>query len=221
MERAFSGKPRALARAALSGAAAVSVCVALLLGSRFSWRFAALSGWDCGALVMLLLAWRIILTSGAPTTRTRAAADDPGRTAVYVLVLLTSGSSLLATAALVHRAQSMPGGEGDALVLLSIANVTLCWALTQTAFALRYAHLYYRGDAAGGIEFPGGKPPAYLDFAYFAFTVGMTFQVSDTAVSIALIRHTVLLHGVLSFIYNTAIIAFVLNVIFNFAGGSR
>src|SRR5882724_5925460 len=104
----------------------------------------------------------------AEATQARAAAEDPGRTAVYALVLLTSGSSLLATTALVHRARLLPGSEGGALVGLSLANVALCWALTHTTFTLRYAHLYYRRDeeGVGGVEFPGGAQPSYFDFAY-------------------------------------------------------
>ncbi len=92
----------------------------------------------------------------------------------------------------------------------------LSWALTHTAFTLRYAHLSPREDAegVGGIEFPGGGRPCYLDFAYLAFTIGMCFQVSDTTVCSRQIRSTVLLHAALSFFYNTAILAFVLNLVF-------
>ena len=106
------------------------------------------------------------------------------------------------------------------LVALCLLNVALSWALTQTSFALRYAHLYYREDkeGVGGVDFPGGAPPAYFDFAYFAFTVGMCFQVSDTTVSSPQIRRAVLLHATLSFVYNTAILAFVLNLVFGLAG---
>ncbi len=97
--------------------------------------------------------------------------------------------------------------------------MALSWALTHTAFTLRYAHLYYREDAegVGGVEFPGGARPSYFDFAYFAFTIGMCFQVSDVAVSSPQIRRAVLLHATLSFLYNTAILAFVLNLAFGLA----
>jgi uncharacterized membrane protein len=184
-----------------------------------SWRVAALAAWEAGGLSLLLLAWLTIVTCSAEATQTRAAAEDPGRTAVYALVLLTSGSSLLATTALVHRARLLPGSSGDALVAFSLANIALCWALTHTAFTLHYAHLYYRRDeeGVGGVEFPGGARPSYFDFAYLAFTVGMCFQVSDTTVSSPQIRRAVLLHAVLSFVYNTAILAFVLNLVFGFA----
>lgn len=189
------------------------------MGPRLSWRFAALIAWEAGSVSLLLLAWSTIVSCSAETTQQRAAAEDPGRTAVYALVLLTSGSSLLATTALVHRARLLPGTTGNTLVALSLANVALCWALTHTAFTLRYAHLYYRRDeeGVGGVEFPGGAPPSYFDFAYLAFTIGMCFQVSDASVSSPQIRRAVLLHAVLSFVYNTAILAFVLNLVFGLA----
>jgi uncharacterized membrane protein len=181
---------------------------------------AAFAAWVAGGACLLALAWWTIVRCSPAVTRQRAAGEDPGRTFVNVLVLLTSGSSLLATAALIRRAKMIAGAEGDALVVLSLLNVALCWALTHTAFTLRYAHLYYREDAegVGGVDFPGGSAPSYLDFAYLAFTVGMCFQVSDAMVSSPQIRRTVLLQAVLSFVYNTAILAFVLNLVFGFAG---
>ena len=212
--------PHALARAAISISAGAAVGLGLLIGLRLSWRLAALTAWDAGGLTLLVLAWLTIAMSSAERTRKRAGADDPGRTVVYLIVLLSSGASLLITTALVRRARLIAGSEGDALVALCLANVALCWALTHTAFTLRYAHLYYREDfeGVGGVEFAGGSPPSYFDFAYFAFTVGMCFQVSDTTVTSAQIRRAVLLHATLSFVYNTAILAFVLNLVFGFAG---
>jgi uncharacterized membrane protein len=212
--------PRALARAAISSAVAVALGLGLVVGLRISWRVAALTAWDAGGLSLLLLAWMTIAMSSPETTHERAAAEDPGRTAVYALVLLSSGASLLATTALVRRARLIAGNQAEALVALCLANVALCWALTHTAFTLRYAHLYYREDdeGVGGVEFPGGARPSYFDFAYLAFTIGMCFQVSDTSVSSPQIRRAVLLHATLSFIYNTAILAFVLNLVFGFVG---
>lgn len=203
----------------ISCSVAIATAVAVVVGPRWSWLLAALTGWEAGGLSLLALAWFTVVTSSAEGTQKRAAAEDPGRTVVYALVLLTSGSSLLGTIALVHRAKALAGTEGDVLVALSVANVALSWVLTHTAFTLRYAHLYYRRDdeGVGGIEFPGGAAPSYFDFAYFAFTIGMCFQVSDATVTSPQIRRGVLLHAVLSFVYNTAILAFVLNVVFGFA----
>ncbi len=188
-------------------------------GQQAPWSLAALSGWDAGGLVLLVLAWLVIKGSDAEITQRRAAASDPGRTVVYVLVVLASAASLLSSTALVRKAKLVPGARGDALVLLCLATVALSWALTHTAFALRYAHLYYREDdeGVGGIEMPGGQRPAYFDFAYLAFTVGMCFQVSDVTVASPQIRRVLLLHALLAFVYNTAVLAFVLNLVFGFA----
>src|SRR5205085_264873 len=97
-----------------------------------------------------------------------------------------------------------------------LLTVALSWAITHTSYTLRYAHLYYREDTegVGGVELPGGGQPSYFDFAYFAFTVGMCFQVSDVVVTSAQIRRAVLGHAVLSFAYNTVILAFTLNLVF-------
>lgn len=212
--------PGSLWRAAIAGGAAVAVSVGLLAFARLPWRLAALTGWEAGALSLLAMAWLTIAGSSAEATRQRASRDDPGRTFLYALVLLGSGVNLLSATFLVRRARLLAGPQADLLVALCLANVLLCWALTHTAFALRYAHLYYRDDdeGVGGVEFPGGAQPSDFDFAYLAFTIGMTFQVSDTTVSSPQIRRAVLLHATLSFVYNTAVLAFVLNLVFGLAG---
>ena len=208
---------RALSRAALSSAAGLAV--ALLLGLFLPWRIAAYSGWNAGLLALLVLVWPHLWTNSAADTHAHAAAEDPGRAAVMLIVLAASGSSLLSTVALLHRAKAIAGAEGSALVALCIVNVSLCWAVAHTAFALRYAHLYYREDeeGVGGVEFPGGAAPRYFDFAYLAFTIGMCFQVSDTTVSSPQIRRMVLLHALMAFAFNTAILAFALTFIFGLA----
>lgn len=209
---------RALTRAALSCAAGLGV--ALVLSLLLPLRLAAYSGWNAGLLTLLGLAWLQIWKRSAADTRARAAAEDPGRAAVTLIVLIASGSSLLSSVALLHRAKAIAGAEGDALTALCIVNVSLCWAVAHTAFALRYAHLYYREDdeGVGGVEFPGQAAPCYFDFAYLAFTIGMCFQVSDTTVSSPQIRRTVLQQALIAFVFNTAIIAFALNLLFGLAG---
>ena len=99
-------------------------------------------------------------------------------------------------------------------------TVALAWAIGHTAFTFRYAHLFYREDdeGIGGVTFSGANDPTYFDFAYFAFTIGMCFQVSDASVTSCQIRRAVLVHAVLSFAYNTLILAFVLNLVFGAVG---
>jgi uncharacterized membrane protein len=186
---------------------------------RFPGAAARLIGWDIAGLSLLALAWTLISSANARLTQTRAAEEDPGRTLVYVIVVLTSSASLLAATVLVSTVRSMDPGSKHLLAGLCLLAVVLAWTLTHTAFVFRYAHLYYREDAegVGGVEFPGKQPPTYLDFAYFAFTVGMCFQVSDVCVTSSQIRRAVLLHAVISFAYNSVILAFVLNLVFSAA----
>ncbi len=179
-----------------------------------------LVGWNVAGVALLALSWAGIVGADAHTTRDRAGSEDPGRTLVYVIVVVTSAVSLLAATLVVHTAGSLPDGLRFAAVGLCLATVALAWSMTHTAFTYRYAHLYYREDAegVGGVELPGGHPPTYLDFAYLAFTIGMCFQVSDVCVTSRQIRRAVLLHAVMSFAYNSTILAFVLSLVFATAG---
>lgn len=188
--------------------------------SQLSTATRVLVAWVAGGVLLLVLAFVIIARADAEETRRRAAAHDPGRTTVWIIVLVTSGFSLLAATVAVHHVKELPGIEGPLLLGLSIAAVVVSWLLTHTAFTLRYAHLFYRGgpDGEGGLQFPGGDEPDDLDFAYYAFTVGMCFQVSDVAVTSRDVRRTTLAHAVLSFLYNTGILALAVNVVVNQLG---
>jgi uncharacterized membrane protein len=203
---------RAHARLVAAGFAGVGA--ALLVPARLGPASRVLAGWDVAALVLSGFVWAIILASGVQDTQRHAASQDPGRRTVGFLVILTSSISLLATAVILRQARSCPPAMRELFVALCILAVASAWVLTHTAYALRYAHLYYRDDqeGVGGLALPGDAPPAYLDFAYFAFTIGMCFQVSDIAVSSPQIRRAVLGHSVLSFLYNTAILATAINL---------
>lgn len=208
------GPRRAITRVALSGClglAAALASVRFLPGAP-----AALVGWDTASLSLLALAWTLIASADATETGARAGAEDPGRTLVYALVLATSAISLVSATVLVRGAHHLAGWPARGMALLCLTTVALAWTATHTGFTLRYAHLYYREDreGVGGVDFPGDRPPTFFDFAYFAFTIGMCFQVSDACVSSPQIRRTVLFHSLMSFAYNTTILAFVLNLVF-------
>jgi len=180
---------------------------------------AVLVGWDVAGLTLVALSWVVVTGADAAETHKRAGSEDPGRTLVYGVVLLTSCVSLLAATLLSRKASAMSRDLQDAIPLMCLLTVALAWTMTHTAFTFRYAHLYYREDAegVGGVQLPGNDSPTYFDFAYFAFTIGMCFQVSDVCVSSPQIRRLVLLHAVISFAYNSIILAFVLNLVFGFA----
>jgi uncharacterized membrane protein len=171
------------------------------------------------SFVLLVLSWTVIVPSHARETRERAGSEDPGRSLVYAIILVTSAVSLLGATVLVRDARGVAPDLARVIAALCLATVALAWTTTHTAFTFRYAHLYYREDSEGigGVDFPGKHPPTYFDFAYFAFTIGMCFQVSDACVSSSQIRRAVLLHAVMSFAYNSIILAFVLNLVFSLA----
>jgi uncharacterized membrane protein len=179
-----------------------------------------IAGWDAGSAVLLALAWSIIWRADPAKTRLRAAAEDPGRSAVWAIVLVASTLSLFAAIVLLRGAKAVAATQGAVFVGVCLGAVAAAWLLTHTAYTLRYAHLYYRDDddGEGGLTFPGAEPPSYFDFAYFAFTVGMCFQVSDVVITSPAIRRSVLGHSLLSFAYNTAILALSLNLVFGLLG---
>lgn len=208
---------RAVVRIAISFG--VGIAAYLLVARRLPTVPATLVAWDMAALVLLALSWGGISRADAEATRLRAGSEDPGRTLVYVIVVLTSSVSLLAATLLLRNAGTLPVEFGGAVAALCLITVALAWTTTHAAFTFRYAHLYYREDAegVGGVELPGKDAPTYFDFAYFAFTIGMCFQVSDICVTSRQIRRAVLLHAVMSFAYNSIILAFVLNLVFGVA----
>jgi uncharacterized membrane protein len=143
--------------------------------------------------------------------RKRAAMQDEGAFAILLLVIVAAMASLGAIFAEL-------GGQGDEPPglwphLLAIATVVLSWCFIHTIFALHYAYDFYgEGKRANGLKFPGDDKPDYWDFMYFSFVVGMTFQVSDVAVTNKWIRRLVVLHGIVSFFYTTAVVALTVNM---------
>jgi uncharacterized membrane protein len=169
-------------------------------------------GWDATSLTLLCLCWRILLKSDAHTTELRASDQDPGGRAVFVIAVLSSLFSLFAATMVLRlmRGQSC----ANFWVVLALVSVALSWIVTHTAYTFRYAHLYYTGEGIGGLVFPGTERPCDMDFAYYAFTVGMCFQVSDVQVTAPDIRRATLGHALVSFVFNTTILALSLNVMF-------
>ncbi|WP_245855313.1 DUF1345 domain-containing protein [Hymenobacter mucosus] len=170
-----------------------------------------LVAWDGFALSTLLLTWAIILTADVHDIRRVATREDPGRVASFGFVLVAAGASLVAVVVLLASMRQTADPLLWPHVLASIAGVATAWLLVHTLFTLRYAHLFYgvaAGHSVGGLEFPGNEPePDYLDFAYFSFVIGMTAQTADVSISGRRIRRLCLLHGLLSFGFNTAVVA--------------
>ena len=189
----------------------------VLLYPTIGWAVPAVAGWDVAAVTFLALVWWIIVRADAKETQRRAAAEDPGRNAAWAVVLFTSTFSLFTAVVLLRRAKLVAPSVEALLVGLCLVAVVSSWTLCHSAYTLRYAHLHYRDDdddgKQTGLKFPGDLPPDDFDFAYFAFTIGMCFQVSDVTIETRAIRRAVLGHALISFVYNTAIVALALNLI--------
>ncbi len=199
---------------------AASLVVAIALPAQLSWPERLVCGWNIGATLLLTLAWSFIARSDADRTRKLAATEDPGRNMVTVLVLAASAFSLFAATVAMRHARAHTSALGDALVGVCAFAVVTAWVAAHSAYTLRYAHLYYRDDdeGEGGLSFPGDAKPCYMDFAYVAFVIGMCFQVSDVSITSPIIRRGALAHSLLSFVYNTIIVALTLNLVFGFMG---
>lgn len=174
------------------------------------------AGWDAFALLTLALLWISIYQADVDRIRAVAAAEDLSRTVSFLFVLVAASASLLAVVALLSKLNGLPPAAQARRLALLVVAVGSSWLLVHTVFTLRYAHLYYDQDQPGhdngGIDFPGNeKEPDYLDFAYFAFVIGMTAQTADVSISARPPRRLALLHGLIAFGFNTALVALVIN----------
>jgi uncharacterized membrane protein len=204
---------------ALAVAAVLAVAVVFLLPEGWRWQARGLAAWVAAVLTLVGLPWRVILNSDAERTRRRAADEDPGAVAVLVLSLFASAAGLVATVVLLRQpGRYVPNGDVWLIDLIGIAAIVGGWALVHTAFSLHYARAYYADDGSpGGFRFEGGEPDD-LDFAYFAFTIGMSFAASDVTVTDRAIRRIVLGHALIAFAYNTTILALAISLLFGRLG---
>lgn len=197
----------------------IALITFLLTRNRVSAIVSSMYIWITFALSYLFFSWVIILSYHPTEVRAVANKEDWGGTIIFLFVLLAAFVSLFA---IIFLLKSIPDESKKGLsmhILLAIASVFCSWTLIHTLFTLKYAHKYYGmgdqndSDAVQGLEFPGEKEPDFLDFAYFSFVVGMTFQVSDVQITSREIRRLALMHSFLSFVYNTVIVALSINII--------
>ena len=175
-----------------------------------------LIGWDVGVLIYLAAA-AVVMTrcSSVSEMQSNAAAQDEGGFAILVLSIAAAVASLGAIFAELSTIERTSPSYG-LYIALAIGTVVLSWAFTHTIFALHYAHAFYGGHLRkSGLSFPGDGQPDYWDFVYFAFVIGMTFQVSDVAITHKSIRRMVVAHGALSFFFTAAIISVTVNIAAN------
>jgi len=201
--RLVYGRPRTFA------ALAVGILVCLLLPSSLRLVTRLLIGWDTFIAIYLLLVYGMMLSGGSKHIRRNAALQDDGS---FVILMVAAFGAFASIAAIVFEL----GANKDAAELaLAVITIASSWAAVHTTFSLHYAHQFYRGPKPGGLAFPEGdkkEDPDYWDFVYFAFVIGMTAQTSDVGVTDKSIRRTATAHGIVSFIFNTALVALMVNI---------
>jgi uncharacterized membrane protein len=203
--------------------AVLGIAVGFALNGVFRLPFRIAVGWIVAVAIYLALTALVLGHAGPEECRHNARLEDPRRSIILGLLVTAAAVSLLA---LGYGFGKVPGETGAGLtlrLLFGALTIIASWTLTHTIFALHYTHHFYGDDEAlegqqdrGGMEFPGGNSPDYWDFLYFSFVIGMTCQVSDVVVTSRSARRMVLAHGVLTFFFNT----FILALSVNFVAGS-
>jgi len=197
--------PGVAARRVIVGAAGGAVAAGVAVAAGTSWSVAALFAEDVAALVFLVWVWSTIATADAPATSRLARTEDASRAAADLVLIGAGAGSLLAVGFTLGQAgDAGPPGRG-LLTALAIVSVVLAWLSVHTIYLLRYARDYY-SPPEGGIDFHG-EAPDYVDFAYLALTIGMTFQISDTDITAKRVRRAALRHALLSYVFGTVIVA--------------
>jgi uncharacterized membrane protein len=203
------GRRTASAKSKVILSALYGIAAFFISGSIFSWRVAPLLAWDTAALVYALWVWSSIWHLNGNLTSKHALREDPSKAVTDVVLLCGSVASLAAVGVVLAASQS---NNKVWYAAMGVASVVLSWIIVHTIFALRYAELYYFGSP-GGVDFADTKEPTYPDFAYLAFTVGMTFQVSDTGFKNSQFRKVALRHALISYMFGTVIVATTINLI--------
>ena len=218
MTRQFAVRSRfgrfLIARRRLLVAIAAGIALAMVLPptTRVATRF--LLGWDLTAFIYVAFAFLMIARSTVETCHARAALYDESD---WVIVGLVVGSAAASFAAIFVELAAIKSGEAPVAISLVVTGLTvmLAWTFTHIIFTLHYANLYYRphkGGVPGGLDFPGDEPPDYRDFLYYSFVIGCAAQTADVATTSRDMRMVSLVHGVVAFTFNTAILALMINV---------
>ena len=215
--RSIKLRPR-IYLATLAGIAAL-----LLLPSDLPGTIREVLAWNAGGAVYLVSAVLTMRACGADVIEARAARQDDSRMLIMAIVLLAIASSFAGIAGLLSEAKAAGPSMRLVYVLLAAVTISVSWAVTQFVFALHYAHEYYRpedaaSDARYGLDFPMCDNPDYWDFLYFATSIGATSQTSDVTIRSRALRRLATLHAVVSFVFNTMILALTVNLAASLAG---
>lgn len=200
--RIVLGRPRLFISLALGLASLLVMPATLRIATRL------LIAWDISIALYITLAFALFLSCDSNRIHKLAARQDDGR---FLILIMTAVAAFASIAAIVVELGIKP--QHTPQLVLAVVTIVLSWSAIHTTFALHYAHEYYSGRNIGGLAFPGGEQdPDYWDFVYFSFVIGMTAQVSDVGITDRVIRRTAIAHGVVSFIFNTALVALMVNI---------
>jgi uncharacterized membrane protein len=198
---------------------AVSGIILFFVYNSYTAPVVVLLTWMSFALSVIIMNWVTISSAHPREVRKIAKLQDSSRTMIFAFVIVASFISLLAIYFILKSAKSH-GANVTSHILLAMTAVIISWLHVHTVFTMRYAHMYYDTDKddgtprkGGGLRFPEETEPDYLDFVYFSFVIGMTFQVSDIEITSREIRRLALLHALITFAFNTAIVALSINII--------
>lgn len=198
--------------------ALTAVCVLTLAPDWLRGSVRIVAAYDAGALALLAFYSFVVFRDDEKRTRARAALDDPGRNFVLGIIVASVAAGMAGAIAILGKGPHVEtASERSVAIILAILAAVAGWLLIHATYSLRYAHLFYRDDLThkpcDGLTFPRTPEPDDYDFLYFSFVIGMTFQVSDVVVNDPRIRRNVLVHGLISFGYNTAILALGVNLV--------
>jgi uncharacterized membrane protein len=198
--------------------ATLAGCVAaLLLPATITSSMRAAIAADIGACLYLALGFRMMFACGGDVIRKRAARQDDGRVVILAIVLVAIALSFWTILGVLSEAKQVGGGVKALHTALAAVTILMSWLVTQVVFTFHYAHEFYRPDdsadkRAGGLEFPGDPSPDYWDFFYFATSIGAASQTSDVAIRTKALRRLTTLHAIVSFFFNTAVLALAINI---------
>ena len=196
--------------------AAVGAAVLVLTGASSSWWYAPAAAWGAAAVVYDVWVWRLIAPLDAEQTRAHALEEDPSRRTREFLILCANAAAIIAVVLVMVSSSDEDKAERVVLALVALVVVAASWLLVHTLFTLRYTELYYT-EPEGGIGFNQDEPPRYTDIAYMAFSLGMTFQVSDTALTDTVVRTEALKHSLLAYVFSTLVLATTVNLVIGLA----
>lgn len=208
VKKTRSTESRARLLVMLAGGLVAGVLAGLTLG----WSYAATVGWGVSCIVYIAWVWGSVMRLDGPSTKDRAHREDPTSGISEALTLIASVASIGAVIILIVAAKNAHGIAAVLVPVLALLSLALSWFLIHTLFTLRYARLYF-DDTPGGVDFNQSQTPRYLDFAYLAFTLGMTYQVSDTSLETSQIRAVALRQALLSYLFGAVILAATINLV--------